>query len=447
MIGFTVKTNFSPMKIKTAFLFFAYFCFFQTIVAQEKLTLHQAVQIALEKNYDIKLVSNDVEISSTNVSRGISAMFPAVTGNFNTNNTIQNTNQTLSSGQTQSGDAAKNSNTNYGASLNWLVFDGFGMFARLDQLKELKKLDEANLRLTVLNTIRDVINTYYDLVQQQKQIAAIDTALNISRFRLQTAQNRFEIGRASRLEVLTASVDFNTDTTTMLRQQDLFRNTQIQLNELLARDVNASFVVSDSITFDRTLQLDLLAERAMKQNPTLQAAIINQRVAELNLKQVRANRYPDVSLNTGYNFTRSESELGFARKSRGRGFNYGLTASVNIFNGFLQKKNERVASIEIESAKLDKERVNLNLNSQLGSLYNNYSTNLALVVLEESNQRIAKQNLDITLEKYRLGSIAPVEFREAQRNYVEASVRYTVAQYQAKLAEISLKELAGNLDL
>ena len=435
------------MKLKTASLFFALVCFIQSSIAQEILTLEQAVQIALEKNYNIRLVSNDVEVSKTNVSRGVSAMLPAVTGNFTNNSTIQNSEQTLSSGQTQSRDGAKNSSTNYGASLNWLIFDGFGMFARFDQLKELQKLDESNLRLTVLNTVRDVINTYYNLVQQQKQIQATDTAVNISRFRVQTARNRFEIGRASRLEVLAASVDFNTDTTTLLRQKDTFRSTQVLLNELLGRDVNTPFTVRDSISFDTGLQLNVLAESAAKQNPGLQAAIISQRVAELNLKQVKADRYPSISVNTGYNFTKSSSDLGFARNSKGNGFNYGLSASVNIFNGFLQKKNERVANIEIESAKLDRERIALNLNSQLTSLYNSYVTNLALVELEESNQKIAKQNLDITLEKFRLGSIAPVEFREAQRNFVEATVRYTNAQYQAKLAEVSLKELAGNLDL
>jgi outer membrane protein TolC len=435
------------MKIKAVFLFIVYLCLINASFAQEKLTLEQAVKIALERNFDIKLVSNDVAISKNNISRAVSAMLPAVTGNFNTNRSNQNTDQTLSNGQTQSRNGAQNSNTTYGANLNWLVFDGFAMFAQYNQLKELQRLGESNLKLTVLNTVTDVINTYYDLVQQQQQIEATRTALDISRFRVQTAKNRFEIGKAARLEVLTASVDFNTDTTTLLRQLTLFKATQIRLNELLARDINSLFSVEGVIAIDNNLDLNNLLELSAKQNPTIQAAVISQRIAELNLKQVKANRYPDISLSSGYNFSRSTSELGFARNSKSQGLTYGVTASVNIFNGFLQKKNEKNAEIDIESAKLEFERTNLNISSQVTSLFQNYITNLDLVKLEFDNQRIAKQNLDITLEKFRLGSIAPIDFREAQRNYVAATVRYANAQYQAKLAEVSLKQLSGNINL
>jgi outer membrane protein TolC len=321
------------------------------------------------------------------------------------------------------------------------------MFVRYDQLKELQKLGENNLRLTVLSTVSDVITTYYDLVQQRKQLSASDTAIQISRLRLQTAQNRFEIGKAARLEVLAASVDLNTDTTNILRQRATYRSTQIRLNQILARDVNTQFTVTDAVVIDNSLTLGTLISQSSEQNPLLQSAIISQRMAELNLRQVKANRYPDLTLNTGYNFTRSQSALGFATRTTGRGLSYGFTAAVNIFNGGLQKRNEKNASIEIDNANLDYERINQDVVAQLSSVYQTYLTNLELVRLEESNVRIAKQNLDITLEKFRLGSIAPIEFREAQRNYVDAILRSANAQYLAKLAEISLKEIAGTLNL
>jgi outer membrane protein TolC len=170
-------------------------------------------------------------------------------------------------------------------------------------------------------------------------------------------------------------------------------------------------------------------------------------VAELELKQVKANRYPTINLNTGYNFNRSESALGFATLNTGRGLSYGVSASVNIFNGFLQRRTEQNASTLIENAQLQYEQTNLNIKSQLATAYQTYLTSLTLVTLEENNQKIAKQNLDITLDKYRLGSISPVEFRDAQLNYLNARVRFNNAQYLAKVAEISLKEIAGALNL
>jgi outer membrane protein TolC len=162
---------------------------------------------------------------------------------------------------------------------------------------------------------------------------------------------------------------------------------------------------------------------------------------------VKAARYPVVSINSGYNFNKSTSELGFARNSIGRGFNYGLTASVNIFNGSLQKTSERNASIEIENANLEFNKINQSISAQIMSLYQTFQTNLELVKLEKQNLEIARQNLEITMEKFRLGSVAPLEFREAQKNYIDASTRNTNAQFEAKLAEVSLQQLAGTLSL
>ncbi|TZF84047.1 TolC family protein [Pedobacter sp. BS3] len=419
----------------------------QQLAAQEKLTVEQAVQIALQNNYDIKLVSNSLDISKNNVSLANAGILPMVSGDFNSNATIQNTDQTQSTGQVVHREGAKNSSMTYGVNLNWKIFDGFEMFANYDRLKELQKLGEVNLRSTILGTVTNVINAYYSLVSQQQALNSAETTLEISQLRLRNATNRYSIGKAAKLEVLNAKVDLNTDTTNLLRMQDAFKTSKIQLNELLARDINTDFTITDTIIIDNQLALNTLQNQMASLNPDLQAAIVNQRIAELNLKQVKASRYPDISFNTGYNFSKTTSELGFARQSQGKGFNYGLTASINIFNGFLQKKNEKNAAIEIENARLEYDKLHQNIQSQLLSAYQTYQTNLKLVTLEQKNQAVAKQNLDITLEKFKLGTVAPIDFREAQLNYVEASVRYTNAQYAAKISEIALKQLSGTLEL
>ncbi|MEO6758459.1 MAG: TolC family protein, partial [Saprospiraceae bacterium] len=343
------------------------------------------------------------------------------------------------------GNGVKGSNTNYGIGLNWTVFNGFKMFARYDQLKVLQTLGEENLRLAMQTKVADVANLYYDLVQQQLVLASYDTIMAISRSRTNIAQARFEIGKAARLEVLNAQVDYNTDTTNLIRQQALYHNTRIQLNEQLARDVQAEFRVVDTIEMDNSLVLNELVTQAAAQNPALQIALIDQRIAELNLRQVRADRYPVIGLHAGYNFSNSRSALGFATSARGRGFEYGVTASVNIFNGFNQRRLEKNAQVAINTTQLEYAKTNQNIQSQLATAYQSYVTNLALMQIEAQNQTLAARNLEITLDKFRLGSIATVEFRTAQVNYINATTRYTMAQYEAKLQEVFLKELTGNL--
>ena len=333
----------------------------------------------------------------------------------------------------------------YGVGLDWTIFDGMRMFAKLDQLKELQKLGEAQLKLTVITRISDVNAAYYDLVQQQQQLAALDTTIVISKQRLTLAQNRFIIGKASKLEVLNAQVDLNTDQVTLLRQKELYTNSKILLNQLLARDLTTDFKVIDQLEVDASLLLPELRALAEKQNPQLEAQIINKRIAELFLKQIKAARYPTVKVNTAYNFSESQSSLGFVSQSHSRGLNYGFSASLNIFDGYSQNRNEKIAKIQIENSKITIEQQNMALNSQLATSYQTYLTNLELIALEENNQAIAKQNLNITLDKFRIGTITTLEFRTAQLNYVNATVRYSNAQFQGKLSEIALRELAGNL--
>jgi outer membrane protein TolC len=409
------------------------------------LTAQDAVKIALENNYDIRISRNNLRIDKTNVTLGNAGILPAATANITNNNSLQNSSQTKSDGTTTNLDNAKANSLNYGVSLGWTIFDGFGMFARYDQLKELKRLGDAQLQLAILSKVGDVANTYYNIVQQQQVLASLDSTLVISRQRVTLAQNRFTIGKASKLEVLNAKVDLNTDETSMLRQKELYANTKIQLNEILARDTKTDFVVSEEFTVDDKLLLPELETLAQKQNPSLQAQEINKRVAELQLKAVRAQRYPTVSLNGGYNFAKSESSLGFTTQTSAHGLTYGFGASLNIFNGLNQNRLEKVAKLQIENSKILIEQQNEAVLSQLGTAYQTYLTNLTLVDLEAKNEEIARENLDITMDKYRIGTITTLEYRTAQLNYLNAQVRHSEAKYNAKISEISLRELAGNL--
>lgn len=417
------------------------------MMSQEVLSLEDAVKIALENNYEIRISKNDLSIDKTNVTVGNAGMLPKLAANVLDNNSIQNTTQTRSDGTTTTLNNAKNNSLTYGVGLDWTVFDGFKMFAKYDQLKALQKLGEAELKLTIITKISDVTSTYYDLVQQQQQLSALDTTIVISNQRVTLAQNRFTIGKASKLEVLNAQVDLNTDTTTYLKQKELYANTKTLLNQIMARDVKTDFKVIDTIVVDSQLLLPELTSLAEKQNPQLEAQILNKKIAELQLKQVKADRYPVIAVNSAYNFTESESSLGFVAQSSGKGLNYGFTATLNLFDGFNQRRNEKVAKLQIDNANIAIEQQNQILQATLMTSFQTYLTNLELRKLEDRNESIAKQNLDITLEKFRIGTIPTIEFRTAQLNYINAKVRNSNAQFQAKLSEIALKELAGNLNL
>ena len=173
--------------------------------------------------------------------------------------------------------------------------------------------------------------------------------------------------------------------------------------------------------------------------------IINKNISELQLKQIKGERYPVVRVNTGYNFNDAQSSLGFNTQSQAQGLNYGFTASLNLFDGNAQNRNEKIAKMQIENSSLLIDQQKVTLNSELTIAYQTYLANLELISLEDNNVDIAQKNLEITAEKFRIGTITSVEFRAAQLNFINSKIRLSNAQFQAKLSEIGLKELAGNI--
>lgn len=425
-------------------LLFIVFC---PVFGQEVLTVEKAVEMALENNYRIKTASNALKIDSISVSAGNAGMLPTLEARITNNNSIQNLSQTRSDGTRVERNNAINNSLNYGVALDWTIFDGLRMFANLEQLRETQKLGEAELKQVILTKVGEVMIAYYDLVQQQQQLSALDSTIHISEQRVELAHNRFTIGKSSKLEVLNAQVDLNTDHTLMQRQQELYANTKIQLNEHLARDLKMDFKVVPEIFVDEKLLLAELETQIANENPQLQVELINKKIRELEIKQIKAARYPTIFATTGYNFGRSESDLGFSTSANSRGFSYGFGATLNLFDGFNQNRNEQIGKIAIENAEVAIAEQEQDLMSLVGTTYQTYLTNISLIKLEGNNESIAKENLDITVEKYRIGTIPTIEFRTAQLNYINAKVRYSNAKFQAKLSEIILKQLAGNLVL
>lgn len=411
------------------------------------LTLKEAVEIALKNNYNIRLSQNNSTIASNNVTLGNAGILPQLTGDFNDNNSRQTTKQTRNDGTVNNIRNAKNSNNNYGVNLNWTIFDGFAMFANYDQLKQQDKLGSLRLQDTIQRTMADVIDTYYNLISQNEQIKALKGAIDISRTQLRIATDKFNVGRASRLEVLNAQVNLNTDTGNLVIQYQQFKSLKIQLNQLLIRDLQTDFSVTDTIVVDDKLALADVINNAQLQNPAILSAQINRRLAEINLKQVRAARYPQVGVTSGYTFTNSRTPAGFTLSQNVHGFNYGLTATINIFDGFNQNRREKNARIQIENAEISAKQTRLNVEAQINSLFVAYLSGLDLVKLEEANVNLNKRNLDITLDKYKLGNITPLEVREAQRNYLDAQSKFFAAQYQSKQAEIMLKQITNSINI
>lgn len=429
--------------MRTIYLFLLFFIF-QSGIAQPILRLEEALDIALQNNFDIVLAKNNASIASTRNDAGNAGMLPNIMLNVNDINSITNTNQ-IQGGTERTLNNAKNLVLNYGVALDWTVFDGLRMFARKEQLKKLEAQGKAALQSAILTRVGDIYVAYYDLVQRQQQIKAVDTAIALSKARYTVAENRYKIGKASKLEVLNAQVDLNTDESLQVRQKEQYKAAKINLNVLMARAPELDFQVEESVILEENIDLAAHISLAKSQNPQLIALMLAKNSAELQLKQIRAGRYPTIRVNTGYNIQRTEASLGFITQSQSQGFTYGFSASMPIFQGNQISRDERIAKLEIENAKLTVAQQELLIVGQLQSAYESYLAQKSLATIEANNVTLAAQNLDITLAKFKIGTLTPIEYRTAQQQYIEAKIRHSNALFQAKIFETTLKELSGTL--
>ncbi|MFQ5650686.1 MAG: TolC family protein [bacterium] len=411
----------------------------------ENLTLEQAIEIGLRNNYSILISRNEAEISRKNASLGNAGFLPSLDVNAGATKTIFDTKQEFANGSTSERDGAETTSINGAVALNWTVFDGFNMFASRKQFNTLKDMGEINSKIAIETTVAQIITSYNNIVQQQQLLKAFADAIAISKERTAIAEANYTIGSGSRLERNRARVDLIADSSAYLRQEANWTNSKIELTRILARESNLQFDITDSISINRNLSYEKLKNLTLEQNNTLKLAQKSIRLARLELQKARSERFPELSLNIGYDFSRTESDAGFFLFNRNRRFNYGVTLRMNLFNGLNTARKEQNAQLSILNSELEYKDIQSLVETDLAKVYKRYQVSLQVVELEQENVRLARQNVNIALQQFRLGAITSVDFREVQNNFVDSETRFIAAQLEAKLAETELLQLSGQL--
>lgn len=414
----------------------------------QNLTLEEAIQIGLQNQYSIKIAKKREEIAKNDNTLGNAGFLPTLTGNANKNYTVSALDQSFFGGLrpplVQSG--VKSNNSSAGVGMVWTLYDGKGMFILRNRLKELQKLGNQQTEGTIENYIAQLSTGYYEIIRQNLRLNNFKKGLEISEDRLKLAKDRFEVGQGSKVDFYSAQVDYNEDKAALLAQEQTLKNTLITFNTLLVRDLHTNFSVVPSIDLLPKLQLEELKNQALSQNPQIISSLINKTIAQNDIENLKSQTQPQIDLLAGYNSNRVLNGAGFGvEKGTTTVFNYGLRATINIFDGYNQKRRIQNAKINSEIANLQLEDLKNNLIAALERTYFTYENALNLIKLENENYVIAKQNIDIAFDRYKVGFATSYELREVQRNAVAAETRLIEAKYNAKAAEIELIRLSGTL--
>jgi outer membrane protein len=417
--------------------------------AQQLLRVEEAVAAALQNNYDIRLLKNDSAVYALNNSYAKAAFYPRLNATttilFNNNNQKQK----LADGTERIGNGIRANTENASLNLNWTVFDGLKMFATRDKLAELVKLGDISIKNQLVNSVSDVIKTYFNIVRQKQQLKAIEEQMAINEERVKQAEKKFSTGLGAKPELLQAKLDLNAQKAARLTQLNLIEQLKEQLNLLTAFAPGTSYEVTDSIPIEMNLNAGEIFSTAAKNNPSLMLAQQNIKVARLTLKERKAERFPVVNLNAAYNFSQTNNQTVVNNFTplfnRNLGFNYGATISIPIFNNYTVKRQIKEAELDIQYQSLLYDFQKSRIDNAISAAFKDYELQKKNLLLEEENIKLAKENVFISVERLRLGVATVLETRETQRSLEEAYNRLIAARYNTKVAETELLRLKGEL--
>jgi outer membrane protein len=415
--------------------------------AQDTLTLEQAVEQGLKNNYSIIISKNAEHIARNNNSLGVAGFLPQANLNLNNTNNIAHSKVEFinPATPTKEGSGIKSSNLAGSALVNWTIFNGFNAYINKSRLQELQSAGESQARMNIENTVDQIIITYFSIVQQQKMIAVIQEAINLSLQRLKLAEARKSIGTGSDQEILQATVDANADSARLVQQIADVINSKADLNRLLARDPGISYEVKNNIEINTSLTLPELQEKLDKQNAQLLVSKANVNVARYTIDNLKTQYSPLVNLFGGYNYSQIKNPFSASPFILNNGLTYGVTASWNIFNGGVTTTNVQNSKILLQSGKAQYEDTKLSLHNDLYKFYNNYKASMQLIKIQTNNVASARKDVDIAAGRYKLGNINDIDFRVTQQKLIDAENNLLIAQYTAKQAEIELQRLSGEL--
>lgn len=413
--------------------------------SQRVLTLQAAIDSALKQNLDIAIAKTDVEAAAINNHISTAGGLPTVSGTINSQEQVTAVNQKLNSGQQINRSSAASNSTQIGVTASMLVFNGWRVVATKKRLEELQKLSEAQLASQIQNVIAQVMVSYYDVVRQGDYLSTLNYALQLAQERLRIFQVRKDVGLANNADIFQAQIDVNTILQNIAAQQLVLSQAKVDLMDLMDSQ-DSSFTINDTIIVDPSIRLESVLSY-LQQHPEVQVAEQQVRVNEQLVREISAQRYPAVRVNTGYNFNRNQNAAGLTLLNQSYGPFLGLNVQVPIFNGGAVKRQKRVAEIGVTAAELQRENTLITLNNSALRSFESYRNTLQQLEKERENYELSKKLVDLTIQRFNLNVATIIEVREAQRSFEETGFRLVNLSYAAKIAEIELRRLSNQLPL
>ena len=433
------------MKKTVKIFFITIFSFFCN--GQENLSVSDAVKLTLENNLDIKVIENQNKIFKNNASILNSGYLPKLSSSAGFNKSNQNIEIETPNNLSGKLDNMKSENSFSNVSLQYVLFDNSGRKFNYKKSKELSFRSDLEVKEVIENTLLQLYTIFYEVCRLSEEKEIIRSSLEISKSRLERNKIKFEFGQSTKLELLNAEVDVNTDSIRYLNSIKNLSNAKRDLNLVMNVDLNTEYILDKNVKYNSEENIMSFYDNAGENNTRLKIYNKSVDISGYELKSIRSTYLPAIGLIGSYDWNESTNDnpYAFFNKNVYDGISGGINLSWDIFNSGKRITANKNAKINLENSKIEKEKAFLMFQKELNNSYETYKNNLFILDVQEQSLNTNKNNFLRNSEKYDIGIVSSIEFRNAQINLLNANLSRNTARYDAKISELIFLKLSGQI--
>ena len=397
---------------------------------QQDLSLSDAINFAMEKNYGIVISRLSSEVASINNNWGTAGRYPTISFSTTSSNSAD-----LNKGETRTNRIYSD------LGLDWTIFNGFAVNITKARLEQLEELSKGNLAVVVESTIEDVVLAYYQVLLQEETLNLLERVMKLSEDRYDYEQKRYDLGGSARYNLLLSQNTYLNDKGAYLNQEVLLKTSIRNLNFLMGVD-SITWNFTEQFEADSTeYMLGALLQKMLGNNQTLQNQYTNLLLSQKEIELKKAVMYPSLGLSTGMDNTYLNTSVSSSGSTLSAYGNLSLT--YNIFAGGNRKRAIEIAKIDEQISQTEIDEMKHSLTNQLLNLFDTYNVRITLLQVANESLAAAELNLQLAGDKYKTGAINSFNYRDIQVSYLNTALQRLQAIYNLIDSHTALTRITG----
>lgn len=421
----------------------------QFALAQQKITLGDALTFALQHNSKVRKARLDIDGGRYKVEEVRSQALPTLTGTSGlTYNAIIGQQVVDFGGQTQTLKFGQKWNSTAGIQLSQQLFNQ-QVFTGLQAARSSEEYYNLTAQYTEEQVIELVANNYYQVLVNRQQLNVLDNNIKNVKVIEKIISNQFSNGLAKKIDVDRIKVNLTNIQTQREQTVNAIIQLENQLKFAMGMQVTTPIILPDT-ELTEVKELPRFTDSIALSNRTEIKLLNNQdKLLWLQRKAYVAEYYPTLALTGNYTYSSQAGGFDFLNSnSTAIGFGssaIGLTLKVPIFNGFLTRAKIRQADVNIQKAKEDRVETTNALNLAYENAKIQLRNSLNTIEAQKKNAELAQEIYNSTQNNYNNGLASLTDLLDTETSLTQAQNSYTQALLNYKIAEIQLIKSNGNI--